>query len=150
MEDSTSPSTKTTSLTAWPTPAVPGEGIPWRRRHLADTRSPASGTVEHSMDAEAHGDRPRPSVDAAVGDRPRGAPGTRSPHVPVPESTSSANPQANAAKSGTGPQEAVVTWRIRRLGERHAPGPRAQAANAHYIEGHPVAPRPQQPQAPRR
>jgi hypothetical protein len=44
----------------------------------------------------------------------------------------------------------ALTWRIRRLGERHAPGPRAQAANAHYIEGHPVSPRPQQPQAPRR
>ncbi|MDQ1018649.1 hypothetical protein QFZ43_005198 [Streptomyces afghaniensis] len=44
----------------------------------------------------------------------------------------------------------ALTWRIRRLGERHAPGPRAQAANAHYIEGHPAAPRPPQPQARRR
>ncbi len=44
----------------------------------------------------------------------------------------------------------ALTWRIRRLGERHAPGPRAQAANAHYVEGHPAAPRPPQPQARRR
>ena len=44
----------------------------------------------------------------------------------------------------------ALTWRIRRLGERHAPGPRAQAANAHCVEGHPAAPRPQQPQARRR
>ena len=58
MEDSTSPSTTNTSPTGWPTPAVPGEGIPWRRRDQADTPSPASGTVEHSADAEAQGTVP--------------------------------------------------------------------------------------------
>jgi hypothetical protein len=40
----------------------------------------------------------------------------------------------------------ALTWRIRRLGERHAPGPRAQAANAHHAAGRPAAPRPQEPQ----
>jgi hypothetical protein len=44
----------------------------------------------------------------------------------------------------------ALTWRIRRLGERHAPGPRAQAANASHAAAHPAAPRPQRPQARRR
>ncbi|WP_406125054.1 relaxase/mobilization nuclease domain-containing protein [Streptomyces canus] len=44
----------------------------------------------------------------------------------------------------------ALTWRIRRLGERHAPGPRAQAANAGYAAAHPTAPRPQEPQTRRR
>ena len=43
----------------------------------------------------------------------------------------------------------ALTWRIRRLGERHAPGPRAQAANAHHTPM-PTAPHPQEPQARRR
>ncbi|MCF1595226.1 mobilization protein [Streptomyces muensis] len=44
----------------------------------------------------------------------------------------------------------ALTWRIRRLGERHAPGPRAQAANASHASAHPTAPRPQEPQTRRR
>ncbi|WP_060888346.1 hypothetical protein [Streptomyces caniscabiei] len=44
----------------------------------------------------------------------------------------------------------ALTWRIRRLGERHAPGPRAQAANTHHAAKHPTAPHPQEPQARRR
>ncbi|MEV6378792.1 mobilization protein [Streptomyces sp. NPDC051773] len=44
----------------------------------------------------------------------------------------------------------ALTWRIRRLGERHAPGPRAQAANAGHAAAHPTAPRPQEPQTQRR
>src|SRR5690606_8003902 len=44
----------------------------------------------------------------------------------------------------------ALTWRIRRLGERHAPGPRAQAANASHAAAHPTAPRPQEPQTRRR
>ncbi|MCD9879173.1 relaxase/mobilization nuclease domain-containing protein [Streptomyces guryensis] len=44
----------------------------------------------------------------------------------------------------------ALTWRIRRLGERHAPGPRAQAANTSHAAAHPTAPRPQAPQTRRR
>ncbi|WP_244792870.1 relaxase/mobilization nuclease domain-containing protein [Streptomyces sp. BJ20] len=44
----------------------------------------------------------------------------------------------------------ALTWRIRRLGERHAPGPRAQAANISHAAAHPAAPRPQEPQTRRR
>ncbi|EKX62221.1 relaxase family protein [Streptomyces ipomoeae] len=44
----------------------------------------------------------------------------------------------------------ALTWRIRRLGERRAPGPRAQAANASHAAAHPAAPRPQEPQSRRR
>ncbi|MDX3760016.1 mobilization protein [Streptomyces sp. AK02-04a] len=44
----------------------------------------------------------------------------------------------------------TLTWRIRRLGERHAPGPRAQAANASHARAHPTAPRPQEPPTRRR
>lgn len=113
MEDSTSPGTTNTSPAVWPTPAVPGEGIPWHRSDRQDMPSPASGTVEHAEDTRAHGDRPQPSADAVVGDRPRDVlgdrpryvPGTGSPHVPVPGSTSDANSQTSGVKSGTGPQE---------------------------------------------
>ncbi|MDX3243814.1 relaxase/mobilization nuclease domain-containing protein [Streptomyces sp. ME18-1-4] len=42
----------------------------------------------------------------------------------------------------------TLTWRIQRLGERHIPGPRAQAPNAQHAAVHPAAP--QQPQARRR
>ncbi|MDH6628313.1 hypothetical protein M2271_006145 [Streptomyces sp. LBL] len=42
----------------------------------------------------------------------------------------------------------TLTWRIQRLGERHAPGPRAQAPNAHHAVVHSAAP--QEPQARRR
>ncbi|AYC39388.1 hypothetical protein DWG14_03625 [Streptomyces griseorubiginosus] len=121
MEDSTSPSTTNTSPTVWPTPAVPGKGIPWRRSDQQDTQSPASGAAEHPAEAEADGDRPQTSADAAVGDRPRDVPGTRSPHVPVPESTSGANPQASGGKSGTGPQEAVVAPGDRSGDGEHGP-----------------------------
>ncbi|MEH0556076.1 relaxase/mobilization nuclease domain-containing protein [Streptomyces sp. B21-101] len=41
----------------------------------------------------------------------------------------------------------ALTWRIRRLGERHAPGPRAQAANARQPAGRRTAPLPEQPPA---
>ncbi|MFE1912332.1 relaxase/mobilization nuclease domain-containing protein [Streptomyces anandii] len=44
----------------------------------------------------------------------------------------------------------ALTWRIRRLGERHAPGPRAQAANAHHSAMPATAQRPQEPQTRRR
>ncbi|MFI6804172.1 mobilization protein [Streptomyces luteogriseus] len=44
----------------------------------------------------------------------------------------------------------ALTWRIRRLGERRAPGPRAQAANISHAAAHPTAPRPQEPQTRRR
>ncbi|MET7902591.1 mobilization protein [Streptomyces sp. NPDC005355] len=44
----------------------------------------------------------------------------------------------------------ALTWRIRRLGERRAPGPRAQAANTCLAAAHPTAPRPQGPQTWRR
>ncbi|MFB6847939.1 mobilization protein [Streptomyces sp. NPDC056373] len=44
----------------------------------------------------------------------------------------------------------ALTWRIRRLGERRAPGPRAQAANAHRTAVHATAPRLQEPQTRRR
>lgn len=44
MEDSTSPSTTNTSPTVWPTPAVPGEGIPGAaaisRTHSPPRRGP--------------------------------------------------------------------------------------------------------------
>lgn len=44
----------------------------------------------------------------------------------------------------------ALTWRIRRLGDRHAPGPRAQAARQHRAAGRPTAQPPQQPPARRR
>ncbi|MFR0363348.1 mobilization protein [Streptomyces sp. MCC20] len=44
----------------------------------------------------------------------------------------------------------ALTWRIRRLGERRAPGPRAQAANAHHSAMPATAPRPQEPPTRRR
>ncbi|WHM38261.1 relaxase/mobilization nuclease domain-containing protein [Streptomyces sp. BPTC-684] len=52
----------------------------------------------------------------------------------------------------------ALTWRIQRLGQRHAPSPRAQAAKARSTAQHPTAPvhtaaaapPPQQPQARRR
>ncbi len=135
MEDSTSPSTTNTSPTGWPTPAVPGEGIPWRRRDQTDTRSPASGTVEPSADAEAHGDRPQPPADAAVGDRPRDVPAARSPHVPVPVSTSGANLQVSGAKTGTGPQEAAVAPGDRDHGPRQSLGADNPAAGTAQQEG---------------
>ncbi|MGW1746529.1 hypothetical protein ACWCRD_13065 [Streptomyces sp. NPDC002092] len=34
----------------------------------------------------------------------------------------------------------ALTWRIRRLGERHPPGPRAQKANAHDAMQRPTTP----------
>lgn len=120
MEDSTSPSSTNTSPTGWPTPAVPGEGIPWRRQDQQDT-SPASGTVEHWADVEAHGDRPQPSADAVVGDRPREVPAARSAHVPVPVSTYGANLQASGRNSGTGPHEAVVAPGDRNGDRDHGP-----------------------------
>lgn len=129
MEDSTSPSTTNTSPTAWPTPAVPGEGIPWRRQDQQDTRSPASGTAEHPAEAEAQGDRPQPPANAVVGDRPRDVlgdrphevPSTRSPHVPVPVSASSANSQVSGEKTGTGPQETAVAPGDRNGDRDHGP-----------------------------
>ncbi|MGW2688759.1 mobilization protein [Streptomyces sp. NPDC001414] len=39
----------------------------------------------------------------------------------------------------------ALTWRVRRLGERHAPGPRAQAASARRTAKHPAAPPLQEP-----
>ncbi|RZB17459.1 mobilization protein [Streptomyces sp. F001] len=44
----------------------------------------------------------------------------------------------------------ALTWRVRRLGERHAPGPRAQAANARHVPEHPAVPPAQEHQARRR
>ncbi|WP_328339885.1 hypothetical protein [Streptomyces violaceus] len=44
----------------------------------------------------------------------------------------------------------ALTWRIRRLGERQAPGLRARAANARPTAERPAAPPPQDPQARRR
>ncbi|CAM5418964.1 Mobilization protein OS=Streptomyces alboniger OX=132473 GN=CP975_19095 PE=4 SV=1 [Streptomyces alboniger] len=44
----------------------------------------------------------------------------------------------------------ALTWRIRRLGGRHAPGPRAQAANARQAAERPTAPSPEQPPTQRR
>lgn len=55
MEDSTSPTTSNTSPgVVWPTVAVPGQGIPWRRADQGDARSAASRT----------GDQPRDGVDS--------------------------------------------------------------------------------------
>ncbi|WP_055627810.1 hypothetical protein [Streptomyces hirsutus] len=39
----------------------------------------------------------------------------------------------------------ALTWRIRRLGDRHAPGPRAQAANRRHTAVPPTARHPQEP-----
>src|SRR4051794_7329125 len=102
MDDSTSPSTTNTSSTGWPTPAVPGEGIPWRRRDQTDIRSPASGTVELSADVKAHGDGPQPSADAAVGDRPRDPRPARRPEAGLGSGADEAAVEAGA-------QEALVS-----------------------------------------
>lgn len=83
MEDSTSPTTTSTSPAAWPTTAVPGEGIPWSRR---DQHSP----------------------DAVSGGRPRDESGPLSPQATVPISTSGGNVQASSVTTGTGPQDADV------------------------------------------
>lgn len=107
MEDTTSPTPTNSSSNGWPTPAVPGEGIPWRRGDQANTRSAASGTAEQSADVEARGPQP-PAEANAVGDRPRDVPVARSPQAAVPVSTLGANPQANSVKAGTGPQGTAV------------------------------------------
>jgi hypothetical protein len=44
----------------------------------------------------------------------------------------------------------ALTWRVRRLGERHAPGPRAQAANARHVPERPAVRPSQEHQARRR
>ncbi|QKV93036.1 mobilization protein [Streptomyces sp. NA02950] len=44
----------------------------------------------------------------------------------------------------------ALTWRVRRLGERHAPGPRAQAANTRHVPEHPAVPPAQEHQTRRR
>ncbi|MDX5563564.1 mobilization protein [Streptomyces sp. ID05-04B] len=44
----------------------------------------------------------------------------------------------------------ALTWRVRRLGERHAPGPRAQAASARQVPERPAVPPSQEHQGRRR
>ncbi|WP_328353443.1 relaxase/mobilization nuclease domain-containing protein [Streptomyces sp. NBC_00445] len=44
----------------------------------------------------------------------------------------------------------ALTWRVRRLGERQAPGPRAQAASARHVSERPAVPPAQEHQARRR
>lgn len=83
MEDSTSPTPTNASPAAWPTTAVPGEGIPWHR-------------------GDQH------STDAVSGDRPRDAPSPLTPQVTVPISASAGNAQASSVTTGTGPQVAGV------------------------------------------
>ncbi|MFF2013711.1 DUF3631 domain-containing protein [Streptomyces sp. NPDC058195] len=70
MEDSMSPSTTYTSRAVWPTAAVPGEGIPWRRED-------------------------QPPADAAPEDRTRDASGPLAPQAPASISTASGNAQAS-------------------------------------------------------
>ncbi len=86
MEDSTSPATSNASEVVWPTPAVPGQGIPWLNGDRTGSRSPASTGVPV-------GDRDSPSTEhvqvsaaeigpagAEAGDRA----GTFGPLVPEP------------------------------------------------------------------
>lgn len=86
MEDPTSPATLNTSEVVWPTPAVPGQGIPWRNGDRTESRSPASTGVPV-------GDRNSPSTEHvqvnAPGTGPAGAEagdraGTSGPPVPEP------------------------------------------------------------------
>ncbi|MER5210303.1 relaxase/mobilization nuclease domain-containing protein [Streptomyces sp. NPDC002838] len=44
----------------------------------------------------------------------------------------------------------ALTWRVRHLGERHAPGPRAQAVNTRHVPEQPAVPPAQEHQARRR
>ncbi|GGY89123.1 hypothetical protein GCM10010365_04050 [Streptomyces poonensis] len=61
MEDSTSPATSNTSEVVWPTPAVPGQGIPWRNGDRGgdrtESQSPATGVPV--------GDRDSPNAEHA-------------------------------------------------------------------------------------
>ncbi len=106
MEDSTSPATSNTSpKVVWPTPAVPGQGIPWHRPDRADSRSASPGT----------GDRPV-RASGPVGPGPdRSATETRT-EVPV-NPDQEPGPMENAQLSG-------LTDRSRN--PDHGPGPEAE------------------------
>nr|WP_240981470.1 MULTISPECIES: DUF3631 domain-containing protein [unclassified Streptomyces] len=82
MEDPTSPATSNASEVVWPTPAVPGQGIPWRNGDRTESRS-----------GFPVGDRNTPSAIpvqvSALGTGPAGAEAgdraeTFSPPIPVP------------------------------------------------------------------
>lgn len=89
MEDSTSPATSSTSHKAvWPTPAVPGQGIPWRRPDRADGRSPSSET----------GDRPDRTAGPVDPEPDRSVAETRT-EVPV-NPDQEPGPSENAQLSG--------------------------------------------------
>ncbi|MFE9541475.1 hypothetical protein [Streptomyces sp. NPDC006639] len=85
MEDPTSPAAPNASEVVWPTPAVPGQGIPWRNGDRTESRSPAStgvpvgdrnsASVEHAQ-VSALGTGP---IEPEAGDR------TESSGPPVPE-----------------------------------------------------------------
>lgn len=105
MEDSTSPATSNTSEVVWPTPAVPGQGIPWHRPDRADDRSPSPGT----------GDRP----DRAAGpvgpepDRPATETRTEVPDNPDQEPGPTENAQLNGLSDQPGNPD-------------HGPGPEVE------------------------
>ncbi|GAA1044945.1 hypothetical protein GCM10009566_67380 [Streptomyces murinus] len=74
MEDSTSPATSNTShKVVWPTPAVPGRGIPWRNGDRSgdrsgdrtESRSPAATTNGAAATGVPVGDRNSPNAEHA-------------------------------------------------------------------------------------
>lgn len=106
MEDSTSPATSNTShKVVWPTPAVPGQGIPWHRPDRADGQPALPGT----------GDRP----DRAAGpvgpepDQPATETRTGVPVNPNQEPGPTENTQLNGLSDWTGNPD-------------HGPGPEAE------------------------
>lgn len=90
---------------------------PWRRPQPKASLPPAWKRLGRpAMTA-----RTRSNDQGMTWDRPRDVPAARSPHVPVPVSTSGANPQVSGAKMGTGPQEAAIAPGDRNGDRDHGP-----------------------------
>ncbi len=127
MEDSTSPTTTNTSPTIWPTAAIPGQGIPYRRADQADKRSPKaavpistpSGNVQASGAKTGTGPQ---AAGIAPGDRngdrdsdPRQSLGTDGPlaeavqhNAPVPDEGSGIGDHEGAGVEAAGDGAALL------------------------------------------
>lgn len=119
MEDSTSPATSNTSpKVVWPTPAVPGQGIPWHRPDRADGRSTSPGTG-HRPDRAAGPVGPGP-------DRSATETRTEVPDNPDQEPGPTENAQLSAQTDRTGNPD-------------HGPGPEVEdrAENSGQSAGEP-------------
>ncbi len=116
MEDSTSPATSKASEVVWPTPAVPGQGIPWRNGDRGgdrtESRSPASTGVPVGGRNSLSTEHAQVSVlgtgpaGAEAGDRVE----TFGPPVPEPDPRiSGEHAMLRADGEGHGPHESAGT-----------------------------------------